>query len=290
MKRMLAIIVATFVSLALCVGEADAKRFGGGRSSGLQRDSGALKRSPANTAPAGGSQQSNPAAPAPQQPAKNRWLGPIAGLAAGIGLAALLSHFGLGEGMTSVVMLMLLAAAAVFVFRMLTRRPASPAAAVALQHAGAVSGATGDGARSQLAPIGAALGRDAQERQFPAGFDAVAFTREAKLNFLRMQAANDAGDIEDIRAFTTPEMFAEARLQLHDRGAGTQHTDVVELAAEVLDVTEEPARYVVSTRFCGLVREAEGSPAERFDEIWHLVKPRDGSSGWVVAGIQQSLH
>jgi predicted lipid-binding transport protein (Tim44 family) len=47
------------------------------------------------------------------------------------------------------------------------------------------------------------------------------------------------------------------------------------------------ARYVVSVRFTGMIREEAGAPAESFDEIWHLVKPRQGQGGWLLAGIQQ---
>ena len=55
----------------------------------------------------------------------------------------------------------------------------------------------------------------------------------------------------------------------------------------MLEVAEEPTRYVVSVRFTGLVREDKDATAEPIDEIWHLVKPRDGKGGWLLAGIQQ---
>ncbi|MDZ4315536.1 MAG: Tim44 domain-containing protein, partial [Azonexus sp.] len=72
-----------------------------------------------------------------------------------------------------------------------------------------------------------------------------------------------------------------------ERTAGTQETDVVQLNAEVLDVAEEPSRYVVSVRFHGLIREEKVGPTEPCDEIWHRTKPTDGSRGWTLAGIQQ---
>jgi predicted lipid-binding transport protein (Tim44 family) len=55
----------------------------------------------------------------------------------------------------------------------------------------------------------------------------------------------------------------------------------------VLDVAEEATRYIVSVRFSGDIVEEKGAAATPFDEVWHLAKPRDGSRGWVVAGIQQ---
>ena len=77
------------------------------------------------------------------------------------------------------------------------------------------------------------------------------------------------------------------RLDLQDRGSNTQETDVQQVEAEVLDVSQEPEQQVVSVRFHGLIREDKAAPAEAFDEIWHMTKPRSGGSGWVLAGIQQ---
>ena len=111
--------------------------------------------------------------------------------------------------------------------------------------------------------------------------------RNAKVNFIRLQAANDAGNLDDIREFTAPEMFAEIKMGIDERKGAKQTTDVVQLDAEVLDVTEEANRYIVSVHFNGLIREEDGAAAQPFAEVWHMTKPRDGSRGWVLAGIQQ---
>ena len=120
----------------------------------------------------------------------------------------------------------------------------------------------------------------------PADFDVAGFVRNAKVHFIRLQAANDAGNLDDIREFTTPEMFAELKMDLSER-SGTQETDVVSVEADVIDVVEEATRYVVSVRFTGQIREEKNGSAEPFDEIWHLAKSRDGKGGWLLAGIQQ---
>ena len=125
-------------------------------------------------------------------------------------------------------------------------------------------------------------------RTIPADFDVAAFERNAKINFIRLQAANDAGNLDDIRAFTTPEMFAELKMDLADRGASKQVNDVVSIEAQVMQVEQDLERYLVSVRFTGVMRDASSEPDERFDEIWHLMKPRQGNSGWVLSGIQQS--
>jgi predicted lipid-binding transport protein (Tim44 family) len=135
-----------------------------------------------------------------------------------------------------------------------------------------------------VAPAGSAAATPA----FPGDFDAEAFVRQAKINFIRLQAANDTSDLDDIRKFVTPEVFAEINMQITERGGAAQQTDVVELDAEVLDVAEENERYIISVRFSGLLREGKDASPAPFSEIWHLAKPVRGGEGWRVAGIQQT--
>ena len=112
----------------------------------------------------------------------------------------------------------------------------------------------------------------------------------AKTIFIRLQAANDSADLNDLRAFTTPELFASLRLDLQDRGSAAQQTDVVTLNAELLDFAQESEQQVVSVRFHGLIREEANAPAAAFDEVWHLVRPLDASRSWAIAGIQPTVH
>jgi predicted lipid-binding transport protein (Tim44 family) len=285
-KALIALFAAVF-SLVLVVNEAEAARVGGGRSTGMQRS--VTPKSP--TAPAQNAVPAKPAqaqpAAAPQPSGMSRWLGPIAGLAAGIGLAAMLSHFGLGEGFASIVMMLLIGMAVFFVIRLLFRRKAPQSQS--LQYAGNTPApmqfeappAGGGTAAAASAALPSVAGN------IPAGFDVDGFLRQAKLNFVRLQAANDSKNIEDVRNFTTPEMFAEIRLEMQERGDAAQQTDVVTLNAELLDVAEEGKQYVASVRFHGAIRETEGAAPAAFDEVWHLTKPVDGNRGWAVAGIQQ---
>ena len=233
-------------------------------------------------------------------------MGPIAGLAAGLGLAALMSHLGMGAEFANLLTLMLLAALAFFVGRFLLRRFGSGAAS-----RNGDAGAAGHALRRRwcgqrwIAKRPAAhvlsVGRRAARRKRaelppaaavtpspPAGFDAAAFERVAKLVFIRMQAANDAGNLDDLRKFATPEMFATFRLELQERKAAAQQTDVVQLDAQVLDFAEDAGQQIVSVRFHGLMREQQDAGATAFDEVWHLVKPLDGGGQWAIAGIAQS--
>lgn len=288
--------------LSLLPGEAEAKRLGGKRSVGMQRDTSPTP--PPATPPKQADASPGAAAPATAAPAaaagKRSWMGPLAGLAAGLGLAALLSHFGLGEGFADMMMMVLLAVAVFFVARLILRRFAG--GSPRMQPAGAGAGlgsvamprqaspqadAASPYAREATQAFGGSTAAAAAPAALPADFDADGFVRLAKMIFIRMQAANDAGQVDDLRRFTTPELFAALRLDLHERGSASQQTDVVQLDAEILEVGQDAVQRVVSVRFHGLIREEAEHGAERFDEVWHLVRPLDESRDWAIAGIQQ---
>jgi len=287
MKNFVLMAAALVLGFTLQIGDAEAKRLGGGSSSGMQRQS--VAPSAAKQAPAAA--PSAPAAAPAAQP-KRSWMGPLAGLAAGIGLAALASHFGFGEGLANFMMIGLVIMAAVMLFGFLMRKKAGAAQQAGMQYAGTGNNYGGNvppqpeftpAGGSAAVPVAASSGTG----NIPAGFDVESFVRNAKVNFIRLQAANDAGNFDDIREFTSPEMFAEIKMCLSERGAAKQETDVAQLNGEILDVAEESGRYIVSIRFTGLISEEKGAPAAPYDEIWHLTNPTDNRRGWVLAGIQQ---
>lgn len=314
MKKSLSLMALVLaLGLSLVTGDADAaKRLGSGKSTGMQRQSTVMDKNqqsapaqtPAAPTAANTAAKAPAAAPAAAAPAKRSWMGPLAGLAAGLGLAALASHLGFGEELASMLMigLALMAVLAVVGFvmrkRMASQRPAlAGAGGVGRMDAPAPFESAADAPRPRDAftpstdrgsMIGAGIGANVNPNRgtIPADFDVAAFERNAQVQFIRLQAANDAGNLDDIRGFTTPEMFAEIQMNLRERGNAPQHTEVETLAAEVIEVLEEPARYVVSVRFSGTIRE-DRQAVEAFDEVWHLVKPRQGEGGWLLSGIQQ---
>ncbi len=302
----LALVVAAATTLP---GLAEARRIGGGGAAGMQRSVPPRAPEAIPARPAATPAVTPAAAAAPAAAAgKRSWLGPIAGLAAGLGIAALMSHMGLGAEFGNIIMMVLMAGIAFFVIRLLMRKfmPGNAAAGNGMQLSAAGASAAVPkpqvsfpderpaqfrGLNAGAEPVvstAAAMGGATMAASLPAGFDAPAFERVAKMIFIRMQAANDSGDLNDLRAFTTPEMFATVKLELQERGKVAQETDVVRVDAEVLDVASESERQIVSVRFHGLIREEVGGSAASFDEVWHLVKPADGSREWAIAGIQQS--
>jgi predicted lipid-binding transport protein (Tim44 family) len=287
---------------------ADAKRLGSGGSSGMQRNMPARAAPDAAPArPAQATPNTPPTAGAAPAAPRRSWMGPLAGLAAGLGIAALMSHLGMGEEFGNMIMMVLLAGLAFVAIRFVMSRmraaQARPAMAGSngMQFAGAPAGAnapwlagsSSSGSAPEPAPLAPAApvmpAAFAASPIVPVGFDQEGFERIAKMIFIRLQAANDSADLNDLRQFTTPEMFAAIKLDLQDRSStAVQHTDVVRVDAEVADFSDEAERQVVSVRFHGLIREEEGGEASAFNEIWHLVKPLDGSREWAIAGIQQT--
>lgn len=288
MKNFVMMAAALVLGFTLQINDAEAKRLGGGSSSGMQRQSVA----PSNTqqaAPAQAPRQA--AAPAPAAQPKRSWMGPLAGLAAGLGLAALASHFGFGEELANFMMMALLAMVVIGAIGFFMRKKAAAQGNQGMQYAGAGAPYGSNAPQRDFTPAGgvaAAAPAAATGGSIPADFDVEGFVRNAKVNFIRLQASNDAGNLDDIREFTSPEMFAEIKMGMSERGGAKQETDVVQLNAEVLDVAEETGRYIVSVRFNGLIREEKDAAAAPFDEIWHMTKPADNSRGWVLAGIQQT--
>jgi predicted lipid-binding transport protein (Tim44 family) len=313
-----AAVVALIVAGTFSALDAEAKRMGGGRSVGRQSQTVQQQQS---TSPAQqpmqqqSAQRAAPAQPTPAAaaPSRSRWLGPIAGLAAGLGIAALLSHFGLGEAfagaMANFIVIALIAMVAIWLIRkfMSRRRQNEPAYGVAgsasMNAGGLGSGYSQEPRYTPPAPAGAFGSSAAGFNGFnaapdanaapsvPAGFDTEAFLRNAKVSFVRLQAAWDEGNIADIREFATPEMFAEVKIDIDARGTERNQTDVVQLDAQLLEVEDRGSEYFASVRFSGLIRETAGAAAEPFVEVWNLSKSTRAGEGWLLAGIQQvSTH
>lgn len=303
MKKLLMAAVVSLSALMLVAPQADAKRLGGGGSFGKQ------SQSYSRQAPSQYSQPTNAAKPAPAPGTAGAagtaaakpspWKGMLGGALLGLGLGALLSHFGIGgalAGMIStVLMIALFAFIIMFVIRMIRSNrgaPSEPSFANGYSQepmARSITPEIGSGLNpaSSAAAGGAATSMGAPVEALPADFNVESFLRNAKGYFIRLQAAWDRGDVNDIREFTTPEMFAELRLQLQERGATPNVTDVVSLDAVFYGVETVGQEYIASVKFSGMIREADHAPTEPFTEAWNLSKPVNGSGGWVLAGIQQ---
>lgn len=302
-RKMVAALVVSLTTLTLLAPIADARSLSGGKSSGRQSSNYSQRQTPpAQTAP-----QPQRATPAPAQtpqpaaaaqPQRNRWLGPLAGIAAGIGIASLLSHFGMGaalaESMGSMLLIAIVVMAGLFLWRRM-RGNATPLRAVGVNQGQPNFDPRAWQSTTQprmtdatFAAQPATSSNATPSWSIPADFDIDNFLRGAKVFFIRLQAAWDKVDLDDIREFTTAEMFAEIKLQLNERGAESNVTDVISVNAELLGIEDTPRDQLASVRFTGTLRPAPDAPVETFDEVWNLTKSTNKTTSWLLAGIQQA--
>jgi predicted lipid-binding transport protein (Tim44 family) len=294
LTRYLLGVVLALAASSLVATDVEAARLGGARSSGVQRS---LSTNRAVAAPSNRSQQAAPpqsAAAGAQAAAASpgsRWLPLLGGLAIG-GLLG--SFFSAGGGLGGVLFVLLLVAAAALLFGALGRQRRGDSQA--MRYAGAGPAYADMGSETVVAPPPSqAAGFEPPERvaapNVPEDFDVRGFLRAAKLNFIKMQLANDRGDLEQIKEFTTPQMYAGLADDIQQRSRGgrllPQQTDVVALNADLLEVVADQDVYSASVRFSGMMQEMAGSAPVGFEEVWNLAKPCDGSTGWLLAGIQQ---
>ncbi len=257
---------------------------------------------------------------------KKPWGAMLGGLAAGLGLAWLANSLGMGAGFAQFLMFALLALVAVAVIRMVmrSRRPAAGnASPFAFQGAGAGAGTppanvqmppqynpekigndasarpwerAGTAFQAQPAAagggsmIGSALS-GSQNWGVPPGFDTEGFLTAAKRNFTTLQAAWDSSDIAALRAMMTDAMLGEIRTQLAEReqhrpAGAPNHTEVVMLEAQLLGIEDLGDGYMASVEFSGMIREEPSAGPSPFREVWNMTKPKSGTSGWLVAGVQ----
>lgn len=307
-SRLLAVAMIVFSAGAMLTAsfDAEARRMGGGKSFGRQ-SSNITQQRQAVTPPAAGSTAARSAAPAAGAAAAgtaaksgmSRWLGPIAGIAAGLGIAALLSSMGLSgaflEFMSSLALIGLLVFGVLFIVRRLRGGAARPA----MQQAG---GMNRENAQSQntwqqaspaaapaaAAPVAAVAGVPAPPVDkswfIPGDFDTPTFLANAKAQFIEIQAVWDSGDMARLQEYMTDDLVAEIKPELLARAEGNV-TEVVLLNAELLGIEAVSGGHLASVRYSGMLREAKDTEAFRFEEVWNLYKA--DNAGWLLAGIQQ---
>jgi predicted lipid-binding transport protein (Tim44 family) len=303
MKRIVLGAAVALLGAMLVATEVEARRVGGGRTLGAQRN---LTNAPPAQAPAKPAQQQTQqvaprqqpaaqpgAAPAAGQPAPasglSRWMPMLGGLALGGLLGSLFAGSGFGAALMGILTVALLALGVLAVVRMLAAKRGDAPRPV--QFAGLGNETVAAPPPSQAAGLDAPAARAAPDAavaaRIPEGFDSAGFLRGAKLNFMKLQLANDTGNLDELREFTTPELYEDLAREVRERGGARQQTDIMALNADLLEVVTEGDRHWASVRFSGSVRETPGSAPEGFEEVWNLAKPVDGSSGWLLAGIQQ---
>lgn len=302
-------IVAAFLSLSTLPTDAEARRLGKGGNVGRTAPSQFQKTPPA--APAAAPQRTatnnQQAASTPNSAVAgaaapgNRFLGPLAGLAAGLGLAALFSHLGFGAGLAEFLgtFLMIAAAvfAAVFLFRMLRgqqaakMRPAygvagagsAPAANNTYREAPEMPNYSAPSSSPILDPV-PGMGQPRFNSALPVDFDEINFVNSAKKFFVTMQGVFDKGDVSGLREYCSDEVLDHLKVEIEARGNSLNHTEVISLDAQLVGFDLEMGEQMATVAFTGILREEEGAASSEINELWTLSRPVSGG-GWVLAGI-----
>ena len=298
-----------------------ARRMGGGKSFGQQSNNVTQREATRPATPNAPNAAPNAAptpTPAAPQPAAARrpWGAMLGGLAAGLGLAWLAHSMGLGAEFGQFLMFGLIALVLMMVVGMFMRRRAlqdnyayggagsasdpdrmrqynpakigNDASARPWEQQATGFDASAVPARSNTR-IGSALMGQGSNWSIPEGFDAVGFVNAAKENFISLQAAWDRADIPALRAMMTDSMLAEIQSQLAERAQlvqGPNTTEVVMLEAQLLGIEDLGEGYMASIEFSGMIREEPTAGPNPFREVWNMTKPKQGNSGWLVAGVQ----
>jgi predicted lipid-binding transport protein (Tim44 family) len=315
------IVLMMFSVCLLNLNDANAKRMGGGSSFGKQSNTVTKNQNslppkpeapPVSAAPKPATPPS--AAPAPTPSRFGGMGGILGGIAAGIGLSYLFSHMGIGEGMgsmlSSILIFGLLLVAGLWLIKkfamrnmntinMSTSSAGGPSLNVNSQaenqsYSNAASSVNSPvrGLSQQLPlipevsanTINAPIHADLTPQAFT---DKNVFLENAKILFMQLQEASDQQNLEVLKEYTTPELFAFLRKDMLARESAMSSTQVLTLAADLLAVENENNEYLASVRFSGSIREQVNGPVEDFAEVWNWSKPIAGNAGWILSGIQQ---
>lgn len=265
MRSLLSCVLIALLSFGLLINEASAKRFGSGRSFGVQRSHSSLFSSnkTQNTSSLG------------QKVNKSKWGGILGGMLVGGLLASLFMGHGFANGIMS---WLLLAAAAYFIINFFRRR---------MQPAMQTAQASPFRQTTTNSPFNQYYASNTSASSQTSDSLGENFLRDAKVMFIRLQAAYDQKNLADLKAFTLPEVFAEIKMQLDERGDESNVTEVINLNAELLDVSKQSYSTMASVRFTGSIKE--NNEVNSLDEIWHF-RQLENSNEWAVGGIQQDIY
>lgn len=276
------------IAMALCIGltmsfEANAARFGGGKSMG--------------SAPSHQSRQATPTTPAaaptaagrPAASGASRWLGPLAGIAAG----GLLASMFMGDGFQGMQIfdILIMAVIAFLIFRFISARRrkqqgeqmATAAGPMTYQRENAQQPAQnsifgGSGAASAAVPVINA----------PAWFNETRFLEAARSHFQSLQQHWDANEMDKIEEFVTPQMLQFLKKERADLGDAFQSTYIDNLNVQLDGLDDRADKTIATLTFSGVSKSSRFDQGEVFSESWNMERPQGDNQPWLVAGIRQN--
>ncbi|MEN5093119.1 Tim44 domain-containing protein [Pseudomonas protegens] len=290
MKRFLSIAMALCIGLTMSL-DANAKRFGGGKSAGAaptHQTRQAAPTAPGAPAAAATAGAAGAAGAAAKAGGASRWLGPLAGIAAG-GLLASMFMGGGFQGM-QIFDILIMAVIAFVIFRFIAARRRKQ--------------------QEQFAPAGhAPMQREAFEPQQPAGgsifggsaapaarpvinapawFNEERFIEAARSHFQSLQQHWDANEMDKIAEFVTPQMLQFLKQERADLGDGFQSTYIDNLQVQLEGVDDRADKTIATLTFSGVSKTSRFDQGEVFSESWNMERAQGDNQPWLVAGIRQN--
>ena len=283
MQRFLSVALAMCLSLGLTMSfEAEAKRFGGAKSFGSAPSHQTRQTtSPTSTSTAAPTTARQPAATS----GASRWLGPLAGLAAGGLLASMFMGDGF-EGLQIMDMLIFgLIAFLLFRFLAARRKQAGP---VTANGAPMQREMPDQAAPASIFGAGSAAAAIKPVINSPAWFNEQSFVAAGREHFLSLQQHWDANEMEKIGEFVTPQLLEFLSRERADLGEGFQSTYIDDLDAQLDGVDDLSDKTVATLTFTGVAKTSRFDQGEAFSESWRLERAVGDNQPWLVAGIRQN--
>lgn len=276
MQRVLSFFSIVFLAVSIMVVsfDAEARRFGGGRSFGK--------------APSHQTRQATPNRPAnqpnnPQAAPGRSWMGPLAGLVAG----GLLASLFMGGGFSGINFfdIIIVALLAFFVIRFIRSRM-SP------QQQGVNSNINAYQDQSNQQPIFGtqrATPSVAPVINAPAWFNETAFLSAARGHFMALQEHWDANEMDKIAEYVTPEILTFLKQERAEEGSGYQSTYIDDLNVVLDGVDDTPEKTIATLTFTGVAKTSRFDQGEAFNESWRMEREQGENKPWLVAGIRQNM-
>lgn len=274
---------AVFLMVGLTVPDAEARRMGGGKSFGaapMHKSQPAQRQQAPQQQATPRNQQANPAAAS----GASRWLGPLAGIAAGGLLASML--FGDGFQGLQLFDILIFGLLAFVLFKLFSRRNAP-----AMQRQPHPAG--GPVPAPQQQPVWPSQSASAQPAaapvtmDAPAWFDADSFLKGAEEHFYTLQRHWRDNDVAGMAEYLDPALLQQ---MLAERSANPPSSNgfVEQLEARLEGIEQREGRTIATVGFTGVDREFPTDEGEHFDESWRLERADGDNQPWIICGIRQN--
>ncbi|CAH0139204.1 hypothetical protein E3Z27_28125 [Pseudomonas mediterranea] len=289
MKRFLSIAMALCIGLTMAIDANAAKRFGGGKSAGAAPTHQTSQMAPSSAAgpTAATAGAAGAAGAATKAGGASRWLGPLAGIAAG-GLLASMFMGGGFQGM-QIFDILILGVIAFLVFRFIAARRRkqqeqyAPAGHAPMQRETFNQQPAGGSIFGGSAPVAARPVINA-----PAWFNEKNFIEAARTHFHSLQQHWDANEMDKIAEFVTPQMLEFLKRERADLGDGYQSTYIDNLQVQLDGVDDRADKTIATLTFSGVSKDSRFDQGEAFSESWNMERAQGENQPWLVAGIRQN--